>query len=87
MLAFILLFIILQQIEGNLIYPKIVGSKVGLPSILVLMAVMIGGSLFGVVGMLVFIPLVSTVYTLIRENVDARLEKAENGGQTDEDRS
>lgn len=85
--AFILLFIILQQIEGNLIYPKIVGSKVGLPSILVLMAVMIGGSLFGVVGMLVFIPLVSTVYTLIRENVDARLEEAENGGQTDEDRS
>lgn len=71
-IVFLILFFVLQQIEGNVIYPKVVGNKVGLPSILVLMAVTIGGSLFGVAGMLVFIPLVSTVYTLINENMMAR---------------
>ena len=58
-LGFIILFLVLQQIEGNLIYPHVVGSSVGLPSIWVLVAVTIGGSLMGVVGMLVFIPLSS----------------------------
>lgn len=70
--VFLILFFVLQQIEGNVIYPKVVGDKVGLPSILVLMAVIIGGSLFGVAGMLVFIPLVSTAYTLINDNVAIR---------------
>lgn len=70
--VFLILFFVLQQIEGNVIYPKVVGDKVGLPSILVLMAVIIGGSLFGVAGMLVFIPLVSTAYTLINDNVAVR---------------
>lgn len=69
---FVVLFLILQQIEGNLIYPKVVGSSVGLPSIWVLMAVSVGGSLFGIAGMLFFIPLVSTVYMLLRESVNAR---------------
>lgn len=77
-LIFIIMFIILQQLEGNLIYPKIVGNKVGLPSILVLMAVMTGGSLFGVVGMLVFIPLLSTVYTLVFEHADKKLGSEES---------
>ena len=69
---FVVLFIVLQQIEGNLIYPHVVGNSVGLPSIWVLAAVTIGGSLMGVFGMLVFIPLLSTVYTLLRENVNKR---------------
>lgn len=69
---FIILFIVLQQIEGNLIYPHVVGNSVGLPSIWVLAAVTIGGSLMGVFGMLVFIPLLSTVYMLLREDVNKR---------------
>ncbi len=74
-LTFVVLFLVLQQIEGNLIYPKVVGNSVGLPSIWVLAAVSIGGSLMGVVGMLVFIPLVSVVYILFRGDVYKRLEK------------
>lgn len=69
---FLILFFVLQQIEGNLIYPRVVGNSVGLPSIWVLMAVSIGGSLFGVTGMLVFIPLMSAGYALVRENVNRR---------------
>lgn len=71
---FVILFLVLQQIEGNLIYPKVVGNSVGLPSIWVLAAVSIGGSLMGVIGMLVFIPLVSVVYTIFRGDVYRRLE-------------
>lgn len=74
-LAFIVLFLVLQQIEGNLIYPKVVGGSIGLPAIWVLAAVSLGGSLCGVVGMLVFIPIVSVLYTLLRENVYQRLEE------------
>ena len=74
-ILFILVFLILQQIEGNLIYPHVVGSSVGLPSIWVLAAVTIGGNLLGIVGMLVFIPLVSVLYTLFREYVYLRLKK------------
>ena len=70
--AFVVMFLVLQQIEGNLIYPKVVGNKVGLPSIWVLMAVSVGGSLFGIPGMLFFIPLVSTLYMLLRDSVNAR---------------
>ena len=72
-LAFLIMFLVLQQIEGNMIYPYVVGGSVGLPSIWVLGAVTVGGSLFGVVGMLVFIPLVSVLYTLLRENVGRNL--------------
>lgn len=71
-LWFLILFFVLQQIEGNLIYPRVVGNSVGLPSIWVLAAVSIGGSLFGVTGMLVFIPLMSAGYALVRENVNRR---------------
>ena len=69
---FLVLFTVLQQIEGNLIYPHVVGNSVGLPSIWVLAAVTIGGSLMGVVGMLIFIPILSTVYALLREDVNER---------------
>ena len=74
-LIFVVMFLILQQVEGNLIYPHVVGSSVGLPSIWVLFAVTIGGSLMGVVGMLVFIPLTSVLYTLFREFVYRRLRE------------
>ncbi len=71
-LWFVILFVVLQQIEGNLIYPHVVGNSVGLPSIWVLAAVTIGGSLMGIFGMLIFIPLLSTVYMLLREDVNRR---------------
>lgn len=71
-LWFVILFLVLQQIEGNLIYPKVVGNSVGLPAIWVLMAVSVGGSLFGVSGMLFFIPLMSSCYALLRESVNKR---------------
>lgn len=71
-LWFLVLFLILQQLEGNLIYPRVVGNSVGLPSIWVLASVTVGGSMFGVVGMLVFIPLMSTIYSLIRDDVNHR---------------
>ncbi len=74
-LVFVVLFLILQQVEGNLIYPHVVGSSVGLPSIWVLAAVSVGGSLMGIVGMLVFIPLTSVLYTLFREFVNGRLKR------------
>ena len=74
-LVFVIMFLILQQIEGNLIYPRVVGSSVGLPSIWVLAAVSIGASLMGIVGMLVFIPIVSVLYALLRGDVYEHLEK------------
>ncbi len=74
-LWFILFIIILQQIEGNLIYPHVVGSSVGLPGIWVLVAVTLGGSLFGVLGMLVSVPLCSVLYCLLRQAVALRLKK------------
>ena len=74
-LVFVITFLVLQQVEGNLIYPHVVGSSVGLPSIWVLVAVTVGGSLMGVVGMLIFIPLLSVCYTLFREFVYRRLNE------------
>lgn len=76
-LIFVILFLILQQIEGNLIYPHVVGNSVGLPSIWVLAAVSIGGSLMGIVGMLIFIPIISVVYALFREIVYLKLRQKE----------
>ncbi len=74
-LVFVVMFLILQQVEGNLIYPHVVGSSVGLPSIWVLAAVSVGGSLLGVAGMLLFIPLTSVLYALFREFVYQRLRE------------
>lgn len=73
--GFVVLFLVLQQIEGNLIYPHVVGSSVGLPSIWVLAAVTLGGKLMGVAGMLFFIPLCSVLYALFRGFVKARLKE------------
>ena len=75
--VFVILFLVLQQIEGNLIYPHVVGSSVGLPSIWVLAAVTLGGKLLGVGGMLLFIPLCSVLYALFRDYVKGRLREKE----------
>lgn len=66
-LIFVAMFLVLQQIEGNLIYPKVVGTSIGLPGMWVLVAVTIGGDLMGIAGMLVMIPISSVIYTLLRE--------------------
>lgn len=72
---FVVLFLCLQQIEGNLIYPKVVGNSVGLPSIWVLAAVTIGGSTMGITGMLIMIPLCSVMYSMLRTNTRKRLSE------------
>lgn len=74
-LIFLVMFFVLQQLEGQLIYPKVVGSSVGLPPVWILASVFVGGKLFGVVGMLFFIPLASVVYSLLRMNVNHRLAR------------
>jgi predicted PurR-regulated permease PerM len=74
-IVFLILFIVLQQIEGNLIYPHVVGGSVGLPSIWVLAAVVLGGNVMGVIGMLVFVPLFSVIYALLKEFVLVRLKE------------
>ncbi len=70
---FVIMFLVLQQIEGNLIYPKVVGTSIGLPGMWVLVAVAVGGDLMGPVGMLLMIPLASVLYALAREYTHKRL--------------
>lgn len=84
-LIFTITFFVLQQIEGNLIYPYVVGNSVGLPSIWVLVAVTVGGSMMGIVGMLIFIPLCSVLYALLRDGVNMRLGKKGGGTAVCED--
>ena len=74
-IVFLILFLVIQQIEGNIIYPHIVGKSVGLPAIWTLLAVYAGGELFGIVGMLLFVPIVSVFYTLLKEDVIRRTTK------------
>ncbi len=83
-LLFSVVFFTLQQIEGNMIYPHVVGSSVGLPSIWVLVAVTLGGSMMGVVGMLIFIPLCSVLYTLLRDTVNERLKRRRMGAMSND---
>ncbi len=71
---FVVIFLVLQQIEGNFIYPKVVGSSVGLPAIWVLAVVTVGGKLMGVIGMLVMIPLSSVLYAIFREFIYNKLK-------------
>ena len=74
-LWFVLMFLLLQQIEGNLIYPHVVGNSIGLRPIWTLAAVVLGQGMFGIVGMLLFIPLASVLYTLLRHEVHERLHQ------------
>lgn len=72
---FVVFIVILQQIESNLIYPRVVGKSVGLPGLLVLAAVTIGGGLFGLIGILISVPIASVIYTLLKEALKAREAK------------
>ena len=73
---FVVMFIVLQQLENNLIYPRVVGSSIGLSGMWVLLAVAIGGELLGVAGMFLMIPVASVIYTLVREYTGKRLENS-----------
>ena len=74
-LTFVIFLVILQQIEGNFIYPKVVGSSVGLPAMWTLFAITIGGALMGLIGMMLFVPLCAIIYFLFTEIVAGRLKK------------
>ena len=74
-LIFVVIFLVIQQIEGNLIYPKVVGNSIGLPGMWVLVAVSVGGDLMGVGGMLIMIPVASVIYALLREITNNRLQR------------
>ena len=76
-LYFVVIFLIIQQLENNLIYPRVVGSSVGLPALWVFFAVTLGGALFGVLGMLFFIPVFSAVFVLLKEDVGRRIRLKE----------
>ena len=78
-LWFIIFIIVLQQVESNIIYPKIMGKSVGLPGIWVLLAVTVGGNLFGVVGMLLSVPVCAVIYCLVGE-YKANKEKIKSSG-------
>lgn len=71
-IIFLVYIVILQQLEGNLIYPRVVGSSMGLPAIWVLAAVTIGGGVMGIAGMLIGVPLAATIYRLLREDLCRR---------------
>lgn len=72
---FVIFIIVLQQLEGNLIYPHVVGKSVGLPGIWVLVAVTIGASINGVLGMLLSVPLASILYSILKTDVNLKLKK------------
>ena len=77
---FLLYIVVLQQLEGNLIYPRVVGSSMGLPGIWVLAAVTVGGGVMGIAGMLLGVPLAATLYRLLREDVNRLPEKGMSNG-------
>lgn len=77
-IAFLIFIAILQQLEGNLIYPRVVGTSIGLPGIWVLAAVTVGGGLGGIVGMLLAVPVTATAYKLLRSDVQKRRAAAES---------
>ena len=76
-LVFVIIFFIIQQIEGHIVYPKVVGGSVGLPALWTLLAVVVGGKVSGVFGIILFIPLFSVIYALVRRNVYSRLANKE----------
>lgn len=82
-LWFLVFIVVLQQLEGNLIYPKVVGSSIGLPGIFVLAAVTVGGAMFGVLGMLAGVPLTAALYQAIRDDLTRRGSvQTDNGAHT-----
>ena len=73
--GFVAIFLVIQQIDSHLIYPKIVGNSMGLPAIWTLLAALLGNAFLGLPGMLIFIPLTSVLYTLLRKNALFRLKQ------------
>lgn len=76
-LAFIIFIVVLQQLESNLIYPRVVGGSIGLSAIWVLFAITVGGGFFGLIGMLLGVPTVAVIYRLVKDGIDDRLDKKE----------
>ena len=74
-LLFIVFIVVLQQLEGNLIYPRVVGASIGLPGIWVLAAITVSGSLGGIPAMLIGVPLFATAYRLVKDNANERLSR------------
>ena len=72
-IGFVIMFVVLQQIENNLIYPRVVGTSIGLSGMWVLFAVALGGELMGAAGMFLMIPVVSVLYTMLQEFTNSRL--------------
>ncbi len=68
-MVFLIFIVILQQVEGNLIYPRVVGSSIGLPAIWVFAAVTVGGGIMGILGMVLAVPLTAACYRLLREDI------------------
>lgn len=77
-ITFVVFVLILQQIEGNLIYPRVVGNSIGLPGMWVLVAVSVGGSLGGILGMLLGVPIATIIYTLLKTDVNKKIKQIEN---------
>ncbi|MGO3212593.1 MAG: AI-2E family transporter, partial [Ruoffia tabacinasalis] len=71
-LTFLVFIIVIQQLEGNLIYPRVVGGSIGLPGLWVLISITIGGGLLGIWGMLLAVPLVSTLFKLLKNDIEYR---------------
>ena len=78
---FVILVIVLQQIDSNLIYPRVVGSSIGLPAIWVLFAITVGGGIFGILGMMLGVPCMSVIYTVLREKVDGMPKRKNDSGK------
>ena len=85
-LWFVVIFLVVQQIENQFVYPKVVGKSVGLPPMWTLLAALLGGKMFGIIGLLFFIPFTSVIYTILQQNMRSRLRKknlmvCEDGGK------
>ena len=86
-LLFVVFLLVLQQLEGNLIYPKVVGTSMGLPGLLVMVAVLVGGRVGGVMGMLLGVPVCAILYALCKQAVEKRLDKQKQAADTPQEES
>ncbi len=86
-IVFLVFIVILQQIEGNLIYPKVVGNSIGLPGLWVLATITIGGSLMGITGMLIAVPIAAAIYRLIRDDMERREQLIETENEDEQETS
>jgi len=86
-LFFVIMFLVIQQLENHLIYPRVVGTSVGLPAIWTFAALIAGGAIYGVAGMILFIPAASVIYSLLKSDVNARIKKKYGDIETAEDAS